>query len=61
MALCYGVQPKDLLLHEIYDAAVADKNYQSIITAIKRVNWFQSCKKGTLENITRVSGTKFQF
>jgi hypothetical protein len=25
MALCYGVQPKDPLLHDIYDAAVADR------------------------------------
>jgi hypothetical protein len=36
LALCYGVQPKDPLLHEIYDAAVADPVYQSIVTAIKR-------------------------
>jgi hypothetical protein len=36
MALCYGVQPKDLLLHSIYDAALADPIYQSIVTAIKR-------------------------
>jgi hypothetical protein len=36
MALCYGVQPKDPLLHSIYDAAVADPVYQSIVTAIKR-------------------------
>jgi hypothetical protein len=27
MALCYGVQPKDPLLHEIYEAAMADTNY----------------------------------
>jgi hypothetical protein len=36
MALCYGVQPKDPLLHAIYDAAVAHPIYQSIVTAIKR-------------------------
>jgi hypothetical protein len=32
MAFCYGVQPKDPLLHDIYDAAVADPVYQSIVT-----------------------------
>jgi hypothetical protein len=61
MALCHGVQPKDPLLHEIYDAAVADPNYQSIVTAIKRGKWFRNCRKGTLEKITRVSGIKSQF
>jgi hypothetical protein len=36
MALCYGVQPKDLLLHSIYNATISDPIYQSIVTAIKR-------------------------
>jgi hypothetical protein len=36
MALCYGVQPKDPLLHSIYNAAISDPIYQSIVTAIKR-------------------------
>jgi hypothetical protein len=36
IALCYGVQPKDPLLHAIYEAAVADPIYLSIVTAIKR-------------------------
>jgi hypothetical protein len=35
MALCSGVQPKDLLLHAIYKAAIADPVYQSVVTAIK--------------------------
>jgi hypothetical protein len=31
-----GVQPKDPLLHSLYDAAMSDPIYQSIVTAIKR-------------------------
>jgi hypothetical protein len=46
MALCYGVEPKDPLLHEIYDAAVADPNYQSIVTAIKRGKMVLKLQKG---------------
>jgi hypothetical protein len=34
MALCYGVQPKDPLLHYIYNVAMSDPIYQSIVTAI---------------------------
>jgi hypothetical protein len=36
MSLCYGVHPKDPLLHAIYNAAIADPGYQSVVTAIKR-------------------------
>jgi hypothetical protein len=43
--LCYGVQPKDPLLHEIYDAAVADPGYQSIETAIKGGKLVSKLKK----------------
>jgi hypothetical protein len=46
MALCYGVQPKDPLLHSIYDAAVADPVYQSIVTAIKRGKLVAKLQKG---------------
>jgi hypothetical protein len=46
MALCYGVQPKDPLLHSIYDAAVADPIYQSIVTAIKRGKLLSKLQKG---------------
>jgi hypothetical protein len=46
MALCYGVQPKDPLLHDIYDAAVADPVYQSIVTAIKRGKLVAKLQKG---------------
>jgi hypothetical protein len=46
MALCYGVQPKDPLLHEIYDAAVADPGYQSIVTAIKGGKLVSKLQKG---------------
>jgi hypothetical protein len=46
LALCYGVQPKDPLLHEIYDAAVADPDYQSIVKAIKRGKLFLKLLKG---------------
>jgi hypothetical protein len=34
------------LLHEIYDAAVADQNYQSIVTAIKRGKMVSKLQKG---------------
>jgi hypothetical protein len=49
MALCYGVQPKDLLLHAIYNAAIADPIYQSDVTAIKQgklVSKFQKEQPG---------------
>jgi hypothetical protein len=46
MALCYGVQPKDPLLHAIYHAAVADPVYQSIVTAIKREKLVAKLQKG---------------
>jgi hypothetical protein len=46
LALCYGVHPKDPLLHEIYDAAVADPDYQSIETAIKRGKLVSKLQKG---------------
>jgi hypothetical protein len=46
MALCYGVQPKDPLLHSIFDAAVADPIYQSIVTAIKRGKLVSKLQKG---------------
>jgi hypothetical protein len=37
---------KDPLLHEIYDAAVADPGYQSIVTAIKRGKLVSKLQKG---------------
>jgi hypothetical protein len=46
MALCYGVQPKDPLLHSIYNAAVSDPVYQSIVTAIKRGKSVAKLQKG---------------
>jgi hypothetical protein len=46
MALCYGVQPKDPLLHSTYDAAVSDPVYQSIVTAIKRGKSVAKLQKG---------------
>jgi hypothetical protein len=46
MALCYGVQPKDLLLHSICDAAMADPIYQSIVTAIKQGKLVSKLQKG---------------
>jgi hypothetical protein len=46
MALCYGVQTKDPLLHSIYDAAVSDPVYQSIVTAIKRGTLVAKLRKG---------------
>jgi hypothetical protein len=46
LALCYGVQPKDPLLHDIYDAAVADLDYQSIVKAIKREKLVSKLQKG---------------
>jgi hypothetical protein len=45
MALCYGVQPKDLLLHSIYNV-VSDPVYQSIVTAIKRGKLVAKLQKG---------------
>jgi hypothetical protein len=46
LALCYNIQPKDPLLHEIYDAAVADPDYQTIVTAIKRGKLVSKLQKG---------------
>jgi hypothetical protein len=46
MALRYGVQPKDPLLHYLYDAKVADPIYQSIVTAIKRGKLVSKLQKG---------------
>jgi hypothetical protein len=46
MALCYGVQPKDPLLHSIYNAAVSDPVYQSIVTTIKRGKSVAKLQKG---------------
>jgi hypothetical protein len=40
------VQPKDPLLHSIYDAAMADPIYQSIVTAIKRGKLVSKLQKG---------------
>jgi hypothetical protein len=36
MALCYGISPRDPLLHNIYAAAKEDLNYQKVVTAIQR-------------------------
>jgi hypothetical protein len=36
MALCYGISPRDPLLHNVYKAAKEDLNYQKIVTAIQR-------------------------
>jgi hypothetical protein len=44
--LCYGVQPKDPLLYDIYDAAVADPVYQSIVRAIKKGKLVAKLQKG---------------
>jgi hypothetical protein len=46
MALCYGVQPKDPLLHSIYNAAISDPIYQSIVTAIRREKSVAKLQKG---------------
>jgi hypothetical protein len=46
MALCYGVHPKDLLLHSIYNVAISDPIYQSIVTAIKRGKSVTKLQKG---------------
>jgi hypothetical protein len=46
MVLCYGVQPKDPLLHSIYDAAMADPIYQSIVTVIKGGKLVSKLQKG---------------
>jgi hypothetical protein len=35
-ALCYGISLRDPLLHNIYEAAKKDLNYQKIVTAIQR-------------------------
>jgi hypothetical protein len=36
MALCYGISPRDPLLHNFYEAAKKDLDYQKIVTAIQR-------------------------
>jgi hypothetical protein len=46
MALCYGVHPKDLLLNSIYDAALSDPIYQSIVTVITRGKLVAKSQKG---------------
>jgi hypothetical protein len=46
MALCYGVQPKDPLLHAVYNAAIADPIYQSEVTVIKRGKLVSKLQKG---------------
>jgi hypothetical protein len=46
MVLCYGVQPKDPLLHAICNAAIADPIYQSVVTAIKRGKLVSKSQKG---------------
>jgi hypothetical protein len=46
MALFYGVQPKDQLLHSIYNAAISDPIYQSKVTAIKRGKSVAKLQKG---------------
>jgi hypothetical protein len=33
-ALCYGISPRDPLIHKIYETAKRDVNYQKIVTAI---------------------------
>jgi hypothetical protein len=35
-ALCYGISPRDLLLHKLYETAKNDVYYQKIATAIQR-------------------------
>jgi hypothetical protein len=35
-ALCYNISPRDPLLHNIYEEAKKDLNYQKIVTAIQR-------------------------
>jgi hypothetical protein len=34
-ALCYGISPRDLLSHKLYETAKNDVNYQKIVTAIQ--------------------------
>jgi hypothetical protein len=46
MALCYGVQPKDPLLHAVYNAAIADPVYQSVVTVIKQGKLVSILQKG---------------
>jgi hypothetical protein len=46
MVLCYGVQPKDPLLHAVYNAAIADPIYQSEVTVIKRGKLVSKLQKG---------------
>jgi hypothetical protein len=46
MALCYSVQPKDPLLHAIYNAVIEDPVYQSLVTAIKRGKFISKLHKG---------------
>jgi hypothetical protein len=36
MALSYGISPRDPLLHNVYEEAKKDLNYQKIVTAIQR-------------------------
>jgi hypothetical protein len=46
MALCYSVQTKDPLLHSIYNAAISDPIYQSMVTKIKRGKSVAKLQKG---------------
>jgi hypothetical protein len=61
MALCYGVQLKDPLLHAIYNAAIADSIYQSVVTAIKRGKKLLNYRRDTQARFTKVFGNKFLF
>jgi hypothetical protein len=62
MALCYGVQPKDPLLHSMYDAAVSDPVYQSIVTAMKRGKIGRKVLKGTpRKKLQKCLGQNFGF
>jgi hypothetical protein len=58
MALCYGVQSKDPLLHAIYNAAIADPicNCDK-----KKENWSLNYRRDTQARFTKVFGTKFPF
>jgi hypothetical protein len=55
MALCYGVQ------HSIYDAAVADPVYQSIVTAIKRGIGRKIAKGAPWKKLQECLGQDFGF
>jgi hypothetical protein len=59
MALCYGVQPKDPLLHSIYNAAMADPIYQSIVSEIKRGKLVTKGTSG--KKVQRRMGPNFRF